>query len=73
MATKPSSSSSSSSSSSFVAVDGIRAITHLSLIALHASMVATAHLPSEGPIWKAVRASPVYTFMQAGNLDRILS
>jgi hypothetical protein len=38
-------------------IDGIRALTHLSLIALHAAMMVSAHLPSEGPLWKAVKSN----------------
>lgn len=50
----------------FRPVEGLRGLTHLSLIALHAGMMATAHLPSEGPLWDAFRRHPVFSVMQAG-------
>ena len=51
------------------AMDGMRALTHLSLIALHAAMLCTAHLPSEGPLWQAIKGHWVYTTAQAGGVQ----
>mmetsp|Transcript_7385 Transcript_7385/g.16932 ORF Transcript_7385/g.16932 Transcript_7385/m.16932 type:complete len:432 (-) Transcript_7385:3-1298(-) len=50
----------------FAAVEGVRGMVHLSLMGLHASMMTTAHLPSEGGLWKLFRKHPVYTVMQCG-------
>ena len=50
-------------------VDGVRAITHLSLIALHASMISTSHLPSDGSLWKSVKSNYIFTAMQAGGVQ----
>lgn len=50
-------------------IDGIRAITHLSLIALHASMIMTAHVPSVGQFWKSLKSSYPYTMAQAGGVQ----
>lgn len=50
-------------------IDGIRAITHLSLIALHTSMITTAHLPSSGILWNTIRSNPIYTIFQAGAIQ----
>ena len=51
------------------AVDGFRAVVHLSLVALHCAMLASAHLPSEGPVWQAVRKHPLYSVAQAGGVQ----
>ncbi|GAB5358961.1 hypothetical protein AAMO2058_000504000 [Amorphochlora amoebiformis] len=54
---------------SFAALDGVRAISHLSIVALHSSMISTAHLPGQGPVWDAVRLSPFHSIMQAGGIQ----
>lgn len=51
------------------AVVGIRAITHISLIALHTAMITTGNLPSSGELWNAFRSSWYYTFSQAGGIQ----
>lgn len=50
-------------------VAGFRAIVHLSLIALHAAMLTSGHLPSEGEEWDQFKGSWVYTSMQAGGIQ----
>ena len=50
-------------------IDGVRAITHISLIALHASMLMTAHMPSSGQFWKVLKSSYPYTMAQAGGVQ----
>ncbi len=50
-------------------LDGFRAIVHLSLIALHVSMLTTSHLPSKGDEWIAFKKNPVFTFFQAGGIQ----
>ena len=53
-------------STRYDSVDGFRAIVHVSLVALHAAMLTSGHLPSEGEVWETVRKHPVYTWFQAG-------
>lgn len=53
----------------FAAVDGVRSMVHLSLIALHTAMITTAHLPQEGPLWNAVKSHWLYTTAQAGGVQ----
>lgn len=50
-------------------VEGVRALTHISVMFLHAAMLTTAYLPSEGPLWMDVRHSKWYTFAQAGGIQ----
>lgn len=50
-------------------IEGIRALTHLSLIALHSSMILTAHLPSQGLFWQGIKKHLVYTAAQAGGVQ----
>ena len=47
-------------------VSGFRALTHLSLIALHVAMLTSGHLPSVGAQWDQFKGSWVFTSMQAG-------
>ena len=47
-------------------VDGIRAIASLSLVALHATIVTSALLPSRGPEWNAFATHPLYGLFQGG-------
>jgi peptidoglycan/LPS O-acetylase OafA/YrhL len=54
---------------SYTSIDGVRAITHISLIMLHSAMLTTAHLPSSGIVWDVFRRNPVYTFFQAGGIQ----
>lgn len=51
------------------AIDGVRALTHLSLIFLHSAMLTTAHLPSKGPLWEAIKNHWLYTSFQAGGVQ----
>ncbi len=44
---------------------------HLSLIALHAAMVLTAHLPAEGHLWTSIKTHPLFATMQAGGTQVI--
>jgi len=53
----------------FHAVDGCRAIVHISLVALHAAMLTTGHLPSKGALWDDFRRNPIYTWFQAGGIQ----
>lgn len=46
-----------STDSYFSAIDGIRALAHISIVFLHAAMLTTAHLPSDGPLWMQFKHS----------------
>lgn len=50
----------------YAPIDGVRSLAHISLVALHASMLLTGFLPSDGPLWEAVKSHPVFTLAQAG-------
>lgn len=50
-------------------IDGVRALTHLSLILLHTAMLTTAHLPSTGPLWEAIKNHWIFTCFQAGGIQ----
>lgn len=51
------------------AVDGVRAIAHLSLIALHSSMLVTSHLPSDGALWESLKTNWIFSTLQAGGIQ----
>jgi peptidoglycan/LPS O-acetylase OafA/YrhL len=53
----------------YSSVDGMRAITHIGLVALHVAILTTAHLPSRGELWDIFRKHPLYTFSQAGAIQ----
>ena len=48
------------------ALDGFRAIVHVSLIALHTAMLTSGHLESVGPVWLATKKNLLYSVFQAG-------
>eukprot|EP00510_Aplanochytrium_minuta_P004940 CAMPEP_0184006224 /NCGR_PEP_ID=MMETSP0954-20121128/545_1 /TAXON_ID=627963 /ORGANISM="Aplanochytrium sp, Strain PBS07" /LENGTH=546 /DNA_ID=CAMNT_0026284691 /DNA_START=36 /DNA_END=1676 /DNA_ORIENTATION=- len=50
-------------------IDGLRGLLHLSIIALHVSMMVTYWLPVEGEVWDRYRSSPLYSFAQAGGVQ----
>jgi hypothetical protein len=50
-------------------IDGVRALTHISLIFLHSAMVTTAHLPSQGPLWEGIKNHWLYSTLQAGGVQ----
>ncbi|KAJ8602689.1 hypothetical protein CTAYLR_003770 [Chrysophaeum taylorii] len=47
-------------------VDGLRALTHLSVIGFHTALVTTALVPSSGGLWDGVRQHPVHTCLVFG-------
>ena len=53
----------------YSAVDGVRSIAHISLIALHSAMLLTGKLPSEGMLWNAFKNNIVFTTFQAGGVQ----
>jgi peptidoglycan/LPS O-acetylase OafA/YrhL len=51
------------------AVDFLRAVTHVSIIAFHSAMLTTGHLPSSGDIWNSYKSSWWYTFALSGGIQ----
>eukprot|EP01063_Lacrimia_lanifica_P003803 TRINITY_DN12079_c0_g1_i9.p1 TRINITY_DN12079_c0_g1~~TRINITY_DN12079_c0_g1_i9.p1 ORF type:complete len:450 (+),score=143.55 TRINITY_DN12079_c0_g1_i9:75-1424(+) len=47
-------------------IEGVRAVLHLSLVALHAAMTTTAHLPRVGAAWEGWQQSGVVAAMNGG-------
>ena len=54
---------------SYRAIDFLRAVTHVSIIAFHSAMLTTGHLPSSGDIWIAYKNSWWYTFALSGGIQ----
>ena len=52
-----------------MAVDGLRALTHISVIALHAAMITTGHLPSKGKLWGDFKGDWLFSVAQAGGIQ----
>jgi len=50
-------------------LDGLRGVLHLSLVALHVCMMATAHVPAEGAVWIAISSSSLYSLFQLGGIQ----
>ena len=50
----------------FAPVDGLRAISTLSLVALHCTIVTSALLPARGEVWNAFATHPLYGLFQGG-------
>ena len=50
-------------------VDGVRSITHVSLVCLHTAMLLTGKLPAEGPLWNAFKSRIPFSFFQAGGIQ----
>lgn len=57
------------SSQSYKEVDGMRALSHLSIIALHSVMLVSAHIPTTGKTWDEVKNNPMYTIAQMGGIQ----
>ena len=55
--------------SRFSAVDGVRSVAHVSLVALHSAMLLTGKLPAEGKLWSSFSSSLPFTFFQAGGIQ----
>lgn len=55
--------------SSYKAIDFLRAVTHISIIAFHSAMLTTGHLPSSGDIWNQYKNSWWYTFALCGGIQ----
>ena len=53
----------------FAPVDGVRSITHISLVCLHTAMLLTGHLPSKGTLWDSFKSSLPFTMFQAGGIQ----
>lgn len=51
------------------AVDGVRSIAHISLIALHSAMLLTGKLPSQGKLWESFKSCLPFTIFQAGGIQ----
>lgn len=57
------------SGTSYACIDGLRTVVHVSLVALHASMLVTGHLPSTGTLWNSFKNNYFYSFAQAGGIQ----
>lgn len=55
--------------SRYEALDGVRSITHVSLVALHCAMLLTGKLPSQGELWEKFRNALPFTAFQAGGIQ----
>ena len=52
--------------SRYTCLDGVRVLTHISLIALHTSLLMTGHLPFDGELWQNVKTNYLFTTFQMG-------
>ena len=55
--------------SRYTCLDGVRVLTHISLIALHTSLLMTGHLPFDDKLWQNVKTNYLFTTFQMGGIQ----